>query len=160
MTVLVFAGPTVAARHADSAIDAVWLAPAARGDVHRAVTLLRPRAIGIVDGYFQWVPSVHHKEILWALTRGVHVYGSGSMGALRAAELADFGMIGVGRVFEAYLSRRAPRKLLTRTKDEEQGSSGSSPRERRRTGSGRLGGTGRVGQNPPIVPQEAARRPA
>ena len=33
---------------------------------------------------------------------GVHVFGASSMGALRAAELHPFGMVGVGRVFEGY----------------------------------------------------------
>jgi hypothetical protein len=62
----------------------------------------RPRAIGIIDGFFERAPSVWHKEILWAMAHGVHVFGSASMGALRAAELAPFGMEGVGRIFEAY----------------------------------------------------------
>lgn len=75
--------------------------PAAQGDVYRA-TLQKPRAIGIVDGYFHGVPAVWHKEILWAMTRGIHVFGAASMGALRAAELHPFGMRGVGRIFEAY----------------------------------------------------------
>ena len=44
-------------------------------------------AIGIIDGYFERVPSVWHKEILWAMAEGIHVFGSASMGALRAAEL-------------------------------------------------------------------------
>src|SRR5207244_1996778 len=48
------------------------------------------------------VPAVWHKEILWALSQGVHVFGAASMGALRAAELAAFGMEGVGAVFEAF----------------------------------------------------------
>ena len=61
-----------------------------------------PQAIGIIDGYFQWAPAVWHKEILWAIQQGVHVFGAASMGALRAAELAPFGMRGVGRIFEAY----------------------------------------------------------
>src|SRR5581483_2813112 len=50
--------------------------------------------------------AVWHKEILWALTQGIHVYGSASIGALRAAELAPFGMVGVGRIFEAYRDGR------------------------------------------------------
>src|SRR5262249_17502091 len=33
---------------------------------------------------------------------GIRVYGSASMGALRAAELAPFGMVGVGQIFEQY----------------------------------------------------------
>ena len=54
------------------------------------------RVIGLVDGVFERVPAVWHKEILFALSEGVHVYGAASMGALRAAELDTFGMRGVG----------------------------------------------------------------
>ena len=46
--------------------------------------------------------SVWHKEILWALTRGVHVFGAASVGALRAVELERYGMRGVGEIFRAY----------------------------------------------------------
>jgi hypothetical protein len=102
MRACIFAGPSLAPRDGAAVPDVTWLPPAKHGDVYRAVSLLRPRAIGIVDGYFQWVPSVWHKEILWALHQGVHVFGAASMGALRAAELAPFGMRGVGRIFEAY----------------------------------------------------------
>jgi hypothetical protein len=48
------------------------------------------------------VPSVSHKEILWAMKEGIHVLGAASIGALRAVELAQFGMEGVGEVFEAF----------------------------------------------------------
>ena len=43
-----------------------------------------------------------HKEILWALAHGIAVYGAASIGALRAVELAPFGMRGIGRIFEAF----------------------------------------------------------
>jgi hypothetical protein len=102
MTVCIFSGPSLPRVDRPSAFEAVWLPPARHGDVYRAVELLRPKAIGIVDGYFQWVPSVRHQEILWAIDRGVHVFGAASMGALRAAELAAFGMRGIGRIFQAY----------------------------------------------------------
>ena len=85
--------------------DAVYLPPVQHGDVYRLASLRRPRAIGIIDGYFQQVPAVWHKEILWAMEQGIDVFGSASMGALRAAELAPFGMQGVGRIFEAYRDR-------------------------------------------------------
>ena len=62
----------------------------------------QPAAIAIIDGYFDSVPAVSHKEILVALSMGVPVYGAASMGALRVAELHHFGMIGVGRIFERY----------------------------------------------------------
>ena len=102
MNACVFAGPTLPPHDEARKQAATWLPPAQHGDVYRAVMLLQPRAIGIVDGYFASVPSVWHKEILWAIHEGVHVFGAGSMGALRAAELAAFGMRGVGVVFEAY----------------------------------------------------------
>lgn len=102
MSACVFIGPTLAPGEAAGVLQATYLPPARQGDVYRAVSLLRPRAIGIVDGYFQWVPSVWHKEILWAIHQGVHVFGAASMGALRAAELEAFGMQGVGRIFQAF----------------------------------------------------------
>ena len=101
MTIVLFTGPTLSAREAGQSLEAVCLPPASQGDVYRAA-LGRPFAIGLIDGYFERVPAVWHKEILWAMSEGIHVFGSASMGALRAAELAPFGMIGVGAVFEAY----------------------------------------------------------
>jgi hypothetical protein len=106
VTACVFTGPTLAPDAARAALDARYLPPVRQGDVHRAVRRYRPWALGIVDGYFQHVPAVWHKEILWAMAEGVHVFGAASMGALRAAELAPFGMRGVGRIFEAYRDGR------------------------------------------------------
>ena len=101
MTLYLFTGPTLPAAEARKEIDAIVLPPAAQGDVYRAA-LDRPAAIGIIDGYFERIPSVSHKEILWAMAQGVHVFGAASMGALRAAELSLFGMEGVGAIYEAY----------------------------------------------------------
>jgi hypothetical protein len=105
VSVYVFTGPTLSPEDARTELDAIYLPPASQGDVYRA-TLKRPRAIGIIDGYFECVPAVWHKEILWAMSQGIHVYGSASMGALRAVELAAFGMEGVGAIFEAYRDGR------------------------------------------------------
>jgi hypothetical protein len=38
------------------------------------------------------------------LAKGVAVYGASSMGALRAAELAPYGMVGIGRIYWAFRS--------------------------------------------------------
>ncbi|KIC38515.1 ankyrin [Ruegeria sp. ANG-R] len=103
MKAVVFVGPTLRADTVRELLDATILPPVQQGDVYRAVRD-KPPAIGIIDGYFDGVPSVWHKEILWAIEQGIPVFGSASMGALRAAELADFGMIGIGQVFEDYLS--------------------------------------------------------
>lgn len=101
MSIVIFAGPTIAQTSIRDRIDAVVLPPVSMGDVYR-VSQQQPTAIGIIDGYFDGVPSVWHKEILWALDHNIPVFGAASMGALRAAELHPFGMIGVGRIFEAF----------------------------------------------------------
>jgi len=75
--------------------------PAAMGSVFRALEA-GYRRIAIVDGYFGNTPAVWHKEILFALSQGVEVCGAASMGALRAAELHEFGMLGIGRIFRLY----------------------------------------------------------
>ena len=99
--IYVFTGPTLSPADARRELEAIYRPPAAQGDVYRAA-LDDPWAIAVIDGYFETVPAVWHKEILWALTQGIRVYGSASMGALRAAELHRFGMIGVGAVFESF----------------------------------------------------------
>jgi hypothetical protein len=99
--IFVFLGPSLAESSARAELDAVYLPPVSEGDVYR-LWRRRPRAIGIVDGYFQHVPAVWHKEIMWVMERGVHVFGAAGLGALRAAELDAFGMRGVGRVYQAF----------------------------------------------------------
>ena len=79
--------------------------PAACGDILRAVRD-GAKAIGLIDGYFGDLPSVWHKEILFALHNGVAVAGGASMGALRAAECAPFGMVGLGSIYEDYANYR------------------------------------------------------
>ncbi|KAB2846355.1 MAG: hypothetical protein F9K44_15525, partial [Hyphomicrobiaceae bacterium] len=106
MSVIIFVGPTLKADEIKAALaDATCRPPVTQGDVYRAARFA-PMAIGIIDGYFSGAPSVWHKEILWALSQGIPVYGSASMGALRAAELHAFGMRGVGGIFEAYRDGR------------------------------------------------------
>jgi hypothetical protein len=98
-TTVVFAGPTLDHATVREILgEPICLPPVAMGDVYRCLDH-NPDCIAIIDGYFDGVPSVWHKEILYAMARGVHVLGSSSMGALRAAELAGFGMLGVGEIF-------------------------------------------------------------
>lgn len=101
MNAIVFVGPTLRLDEARATLEATYLPPAGQGDVLLAARR-RPHAIGIIDGYFERVPAVWHKEVLWALSQGIHVFGAASMGALRAAELNRFGMKGVGQIYEAY----------------------------------------------------------
>lgn len=100
MTAIIFAGPSLPPT-ASFIAGLEWRPPVRQGDLYRAA-LSGPAIIGIIDGYFERVPTVWHKEILWAMTRGIHVYGAASIGALRAAELADFGMKGIGHVYRQF----------------------------------------------------------
>lgn len=98
---VVFLGPSLPAREAQAVRPCHVLPPARQGDVWRALAL-RPRAIALVDGVFEAQPSVWHHELLAALDAGVAVFGGGSMGALRAAELYAHGVVGVGTIFGWY----------------------------------------------------------
>jgi hypothetical protein len=105
---IIFVGPTLAGRAFDAGPDIDVRPPAAQADLYRAACG-KVRAIGLVDGAFEIVPSVWHKEVLFALSRGIRVYGAASMGALRAAELEPFGMTGIGAIFRDYRSGRIER---------------------------------------------------
>jgi len=94
-----FAGPSLAGVAVPGTIHR--FGPVALGGVFRAVEA-GYRRIGIVDGLFGNVPSVWHKEILFALSQGVEVVGAASMGALRAAELSAYGMTGIGCIYRMY----------------------------------------------------------
>jgi hypothetical protein len=95
---IVFAGPSVHGLATDAYPGLTIRPPAACGDVARAVRE-GASAIGLIDGVFESALSTWHKELLWALHKGVRLYGASSMGALRAAEMDRFGMKGIGRIY-------------------------------------------------------------
>ncbi|NUW36262.1 hypothetical protein HTZ77_33360 [Nonomuraea sp. SMC257] len=101
-----FVGPSLPeAADLLAADDITVLPPVAAGDLLK----LAPRrgdVVGVVDGYFRQTRAVRHKEILSLLQAGVTVLGAASMGALRAAELDTFGMLGVGHVYRDYAEGR------------------------------------------------------
>jgi hypothetical protein len=99
---VLFAGPSLYGVEPDlTGITA--LPPARQGDIARAV-LDGAGSIGLVDGYFDAVAAPWHKEILFALERGVTMLGASSMGALRAAECAAYGMRPVGVIARDYFN--------------------------------------------------------
>jgi hypothetical protein len=101
MNAVIFAGPSLPPNLRPPNPALIWRPPVRQGELYQAA-LTRPAIIGVVDGYFEVTPTVWHKEILWAMAQGTQVYGSASIGALRAAELAPFGMQGVGQIYEAF----------------------------------------------------------
>ncbi|MEX0406793.1 TfuA-like protein [Aquibium sp. LZ166] len=102
-SIRIFVGPSLAQADAKKIAGFDYRPPARRGEIHAAV-VDGVSAIGLIDGYYGTVPAVLHREILFALSRGIPVCGAASIGAVRAAELAPFGMVGVGAIFEGYRS--------------------------------------------------------
>jgi hypothetical protein len=103
MSILAFAGPSLT--EADRALypDVDWRPPAEAGDMVRLIAEGGDMpTLCLIDGYFDHRPAVRHKELLLLLARGAPVYGAASIGALRAAEMRAFGMVGVGAIFAAY----------------------------------------------------------
>jgi len=101
---IIFVGPTLTRDEVASRLPIADVRPpVALGDVlELALAKRRPQRIAIIDGYFERMAAVWHKEILVALERGIAVWGAASMGALRAAELAPFGMRGVGAIYRGF----------------------------------------------------------
>lgn len=82
-------------------IKVIYKRPIKRGDLTLDLKE-NPDIIGIIDGVFHQNSAVGHKEILNAINQGVQVFGSSSMGALRASELDSLGMTGIGYCYEQY----------------------------------------------------------
>lgn len=100
--ILIFCGPTILEKEASLYIKAKFLSPAMQGDMYQSYKTYHPKIIGLIDGYFENKASPWHKEILYIMNQGVHVFGASSMGALRASELDVFGMVGIGKIYEGY----------------------------------------------------------
>lgn len=100
---VIFAGPTVHGADLPLNADYELRTPARQGDFFRAIQD-GANVIGLIDGIYEYVPAIWHKEILFGLSKGVHIFGGASMGALRAAECSAFGMIGVGEIYEGFAS--------------------------------------------------------
>jgi TfuA protein len=101
----VFVGPSYSPNRISTPIGRVVLKPVVRGDVDALLASCpHLEAIGIIDGKFMTSFSISPKEILRAIDAGKRVYGSSSMGALRATELAAYGMVGVGAIYGLYAS--------------------------------------------------------
>ncbi|AXV37184.1 MAG: TfuA domain protein core [Methanobacterium sp. BRmetb2] len=101
--IVVFTGPSLHPAQALKILKAEYHPPVKRGDITTAIHN-GAEIIGIIDGVFHQEPAVSHREILDALNKNVIIVGGASMGALRASELDELGMIGVGYVYNQYKS--------------------------------------------------------
>jgi hypothetical protein len=98
---VVFLGPSLRRHEAEQILAADFRPPAARGDIYSLIAT-GIKTIVLIDGVFHSAPSIWPREILDALGEGIEVLGASSMGALRAAELHRFGMVGHGTIFQWY----------------------------------------------------------
>ncbi|WP_242909925.1 YcaO-like family protein [Actinomadura terrae] len=94
---IVFLGPSMPLAEARPILDADYRRPVRRGDLD---AIPAGAVVGIIDGVFEQTLSVSPTEVRAAVDRGVVVYGGGSMGALRAAEVPA--VTGVGLVYAWY----------------------------------------------------------
>lgn len=95
--VIVFLGPSLPVDEARRIVEGDYRRPVRRGDL----TAIEPgTVVAMIDGVFEQNLAVSVQEVHEALRRGVVIFGGGSMGALRAAEVP--GVVGVGRIFEWY----------------------------------------------------------
>lgn len=103
---VLFAGPSLDPASRETLSDIEVLPPVGRGDIDALFAREHPpRHVGIVDGVFLQSLAISPKEILTAMERHEAVFfGSSSIGALRAVELADFGMRGVGDIVRMFSS--------------------------------------------------------
>ena len=83
-------------------LDADYRKPAKKGDFLQLV-FKETKYVGLIDGFFlQDYPPTPIEIYNLLRKKGTKVYGSSSLGALRAVELSKYGMIGVGKIFNLF----------------------------------------------------------
>lgn len=101
--IIIFTGPSLSVEEGLKILNADYRPPVKRDDILKIIGE-SPDIIGIIDGVFHQSPAVGHKEIIAAIKKGIKIVGGGSMGALRASELDELGMKGIGYVYNEYSS--------------------------------------------------------
>ncbi len=99
--IAVFLGPSLARHKAERLLRANYYPPVRMGDVYRLIAT-GVKTIVIIDGVFHNTTPVWQRELVAAMDSGIAVIGAASMGALRAAELDQLGMVGHGQIYEWY----------------------------------------------------------
>ncbi|MDF0680262.1 MAG: TfuA-like protein [Candidatus Nitrosocosmicus sp.] len=99
---VIFLGPSLSREKARKILDADYRLPAKKGDLLQLI-LKEVHIVGLVDGYFlQDYPPTPIEVYNLLRKRNVKVFGSSSLGALRAVELGKYGMIGIGKIFRLF----------------------------------------------------------
>jgi len=105
--IIIYLGPSLPVDEAkkilssDTKREVTYAPPIKRGDIPKA-TSVGYNILGIVDGIFFRESAVSPREMMEVLKSNLKIYGSSSMGALRASELDRYGMIGIGQIYKWY----------------------------------------------------------
>jgi hypothetical protein len=100
---VVFTGLSLSQEEARTLLAAEVRPPVKRGDLDQ---LSDGAVAAIIDGELSRDSAVPIDEIRRALRRGVKISGAASVGALRAYEAREEGMVGLGWVYRAYCAGR------------------------------------------------------
>ena len=101
---IIFIGPSISKERAEEILEADYRGPAKKGDFLKLLSKDQRTIVGLIDGVFlqDYPPTPIEVYQIVSRKNMFTVYGSSSIGALRAVELEKFGMIGVGKVFELF----------------------------------------------------------
>jgi len=100
---VVFTGLSISQEEARTLLAAEVRPPVKRGDLDQ---LSDGTVAAIIDGELGADSAVPIDEVRRALRRGVKISGAASVGALRAYEAREDGMVGLGWVYRAYCTGR------------------------------------------------------
>ncbi len=99
---IVFGGPSLRLASKKYKDDFEFHGPVRRGDLHRLLENEKQGCVLITDGVFGESMAVTPCECIDMLNAGWQLFGTSSIGALRAADCSNVGMIGIGNVFLGY----------------------------------------------------------
>jgi hypothetical protein len=103
--VIAFVGPSRPAQDPSPERQPIeWRGPAARGDLD-ALDAAPADVVALIDGVMITGHSPSPTECFRLISRGVRLFGSSSVGALRAVELRNLGMTGYGWIYRRVLDR-------------------------------------------------------
>jgi hypothetical protein len=122
MKTIIFGGPSINNDLKARFAKFKFRGPAQQGDIYQAAESSQANRLILLDGYYKTVPAVWHKEVIYAINKGITVIGSSSLGALRAVELEPYGMKGYGRIYQWYrdgILDRDPDVAVTHTSGED-----------------------------------------
>ena len=99
---IIFLGPSLSIEKAKKILDAEYRKPAKKGDLLQLI-FKDTSIVGLIDGFFlQDYPPTPIEVYNLLRKKGTKVYGSSSLGALRAVELSKYGMIEEGKIFNLF----------------------------------------------------------